>query len=367
MEIKHFEKLLSEAQKYQQPQRERTFFDTAIRKHYENPTTELLSYFLNPENDHGLGSVFFDGLTDAVNALNPSAEADEYGAVRNVFTEVQTTSGNRIDLLVESDKAVFLIESKIHHSQNNPFEDYEKHIATHFQTLTPFKIVFCIDGKTAVKGWVGVSFSLYAHHVNTFLSQAMLKNPYNKWALLAREFLMHLESFGEKNMNNENFNFVQENYKDISALVQLKENFISEIINQTNAKLEANIENYVPYNRRQTWGKDTVLRFANRKWVQWSDASIRLKMDSSPLVCDVFLCLEDQNLSLQSKIKENLKHPLTLRSPKEEYEGKDNKFWWLGWENIPFDLEQISNMIVEINQVLHQVETVWRNELGQPA
>ena len=65
-QLEIYKNLLLQAAKYHQPPREKTFFDTAIRKHYENPTTELLSFFLNPENEHGLGSVFFDGLTDAL-------------------------------------------------------------------------------------------------------------------------------------------------------------------------------------------------------------------------------------------------------------------------------------------------------------
>lgn len=40
-----YKDLLLQATKYQKPPREKTFFDTAIRKHYENPTTELLSFF----------------------------------------------------------------------------------------------------------------------------------------------------------------------------------------------------------------------------------------------------------------------------------------------------------------------------------
>ena len=90
-QLEIYKNLLLQAAKYHQPPREKTFFDTAIRKHYENPTTELLSFFLNPENEHGLGSVFFDGLTDAINTFNPMAEADDYGSVKKVVTELALT------------------------------------------------------------------------------------------------------------------------------------------------------------------------------------------------------------------------------------------------------------------------------------
>ena len=193
-----YKDLLLQATKYQKPPREKTFFDTAIRKHYENPTTELLSFFLHPQNEHGLGSVFFDGLTQAINSSGPQAKIDDYGIVKNVYTELATASGKRIDLLIETEKAVFLIESKINHCQNNPFDDYEQHISRDFPKRNSFKIIFCTDGETSVKGWLGLAFPVYIEHVQTYLSQSILKNPYNKWGLFAREFLMHLEHLGKR-------------------------------------------------------------------------------------------------------------------------------------------------------------------------
>ncbi|MHA3091315.1 PD-(D/E)XK nuclease family protein [Acinetobacter brisouii] len=361
-----YKNLLLQATKYRQQPREKTFFDTAIRKHYENPTTELFSFFLNPENEHGLGTVFFDGLTDAINALNPNTDADDYGSVNNVYTELPTSSGKRIDLLIEADNAVFLIESKINHSQNNPFEDYEKHIADNFSELKAFKIVFCIDGKTLIQGWLGLSFSIYAEHVRTYLSQAILKNPYNKWGLFAREFLMHLEHFGEKKMNNEAFSFVQNSYKEISALIELKQNFLSEISNRINTILEMNIQSYEPHSSRPyTWDIDQqkydAIDFSNNQWQQINSAAVlSILIDTQPLKCSVYLFLHHPNEGLINKVKKTLNTNMLQTSNYDEFLRKNTE-WWLGWENIPFDFDEISKKIIEINKTLQKVETVWRN------
>jgi hypothetical protein len=53
-----FKGLLEVAKKFKQQPREKTFFDTAIRNHYENPTTELLEFFLNPLEAHELDDTF---------------------------------------------------------------------------------------------------------------------------------------------------------------------------------------------------------------------------------------------------------------------------------------------------------------------
>lgn len=64
--IEHFKELLESAKKFKKQPREKTFFDTVIRNHYENPTTELLEFFLNPQESHELGDIFWKGFSDVV-------------------------------------------------------------------------------------------------------------------------------------------------------------------------------------------------------------------------------------------------------------------------------------------------------------
>ena len=42
--------------------RELTLFDVGARGHFENPTTELLSFFLDTTKAHNLGDCFFKGI-----------------------------------------------------------------------------------------------------------------------------------------------------------------------------------------------------------------------------------------------------------------------------------------------------------------
>ena len=52
--IQKYENLLLQAQQYKKPEREMTIFDTALKNHHENPITELLSFFLDPNEKHQL-------------------------------------------------------------------------------------------------------------------------------------------------------------------------------------------------------------------------------------------------------------------------------------------------------------------------
>ena len=155
-ELSHLQNVLEQAKSWHSTKREMTFFDTALRKHYENPTTELLSFFLNSENEHGLHGVFYQGLLAAL-AADGTADwnADAWGDVQCVQTEVVTDKG-RIDLLIETDRAVLAIECKIGHHQNNPFVDYQQYVQKNYAKEDTVLLILCVDGKSHIKDWTGV-------------------------------------------------------------------------------------------------------------------------------------------------------------------------------------------------------------------
>ena len=64
--VNKYENFLLKAQKYKMPEREMTIFDTALKNHHENPITELLAFFLNPNEKHQLGNSFYQGFMTAL-------------------------------------------------------------------------------------------------------------------------------------------------------------------------------------------------------------------------------------------------------------------------------------------------------------
>src|SRR5690625_5820378 len=86
--ISELQLLIDKARRYFMPVAEMTFFDVGMRGHYENPTTDLLAFFLDPARQHNLGDSFSRGLLDAF-----GVEADEAGPVGWVKREVATNGG----------------------------------------------------------------------------------------------------------------------------------------------------------------------------------------------------------------------------------------------------------------------------------
>lgn len=100
--------------------RPRTFMEIAGYPHYENACSNVLAFFMDPEESHGLGTLVLDALVSAVG----NTDAEGVGGNVSVEREVVTEAGNRIDILITSDEQAILIENKIYAWADNPFDDY---------------------------------------------------------------------------------------------------------------------------------------------------------------------------------------------------------------------------------------------------
>ncbi|MGI8910018.1 MAG: PD-(D/E)XK nuclease family protein [Rubrobacteraceae bacterium] len=106
-------------------ERPRTFMEIAGYPHYENVCSNILAFFMDPEESHRLETLVLDALASAGNI----AAADEgVGGSVSVEREIVTDAGNRIDILIESDDRAILIENKIYASASNPFGDYAAYL-----------------------------------------------------------------------------------------------------------------------------------------------------------------------------------------------------------------------------------------------
>lgn len=124
--LENFEKLLDDFRQLPgSVERPRTFMEIAGYPHYENVCSNVLAFFMNPEEQHGLGTLVLDALV----SVEGSADADNViGGNVSVEREVITETGNRIDILIASDDYAILIENKIHAGVNNPFDDYSAYL-----------------------------------------------------------------------------------------------------------------------------------------------------------------------------------------------------------------------------------------------
>lgn len=370
--IKKYENLLLKAQQYKKSEREMTIFDTALNNHHENPITELLAFFLNPNEKHGLGASFYNGLIESIKS-NDEYQDFDFGGFLSLSTQQITENGKFIDLWFETDTSLVIVEVKVHHHQNNPFNDYVawgdkqcKQLNNKTKNeLSPEKklitIVFCPNGDCYAEGWLGVSYRCLTTEVKNQLGAHILQNPLNKWSIFARDFLLHLDGFIDLlETNMESLKFVVDNMSKIQELVELRDNVYQEIIDHIiNESQKALGEEYEPYVRRHTWDGTPALRFTGNNWTDWSDTVLNLHINASPMSCGINMYIQNPTEEIIEKVKIQLKNsPYPIE--KEWYEGKNKQYWGTSWKFNSFDLSNVTKLIVFTQTLLNRVELEWK-------
>ena len=147
----HLENFIKLAGEFRVQTKERTIFSLGGRGYYENATSDMLAFFLRPDAEHGFGTLFLSALFECMGEV---AIPEITGAT--VEREIQTAQGNRLDLQIRGKCWCLIVENKIWHIKNNPFDDYEAHAKllskqTYFAILSP-------DGGHPDR-WRGISYA----------------------------------------------------------------------------------------------------------------------------------------------------------------------------------------------------------------
>ncbi|MDZ7691831.1 MAG: PD-(D/E)XK nuclease family protein [Balneolaceae bacterium] len=129
--IEPFKKLISEYKKLDPiPERESTIFEISGYPHFEEVISNVMAFFFRTDEKHSFSSVFVESLLAAANTLNDDLPSSF--AVEKVEREVLTNTGNRIDLVIETDSVCIAIENKIYANLYNNLNDYQDFIEARY-------------------------------------------------------------------------------------------------------------------------------------------------------------------------------------------------------------------------------------------
>lgn len=351
-------------------------FDVGTRGHFENPTTELLSFFLNSANHHGLGNSFFRGLESAIAKKNILSNL---GTFESVETEVSTQNGKRIDLLVETDTSLIIMECKIYHHQNNPFDEYtafgNERLNKRTQdsaSKTLIKLVLCLNGKVsaelAAEGWHGISYNELVQHIEKSLSKTMFDNPYNKWVLFAREFLLHLKGLNTMTeINKDELSFLTENLNEFAQLSDyIYNNLMPKIGTRISSDLNtSDLQDFECKVKHAKWYYyDPIIRFSNLNWTTGSDIVLWMKASDNDISHKINLHIAKQSDELVKQFTTLIGDTL-LEARSEPWYEVNNTYWGISWTFKTFDLDDLSTKIIELMHHLNDLELNYRPVLAK--
>ena len=235
-----FAELIKEVTKIELPDLEKTIFSIGGRGHYENPTSDILAFYLDPEAEHQLGSLVLDSLFSALiktlettpegkfdnqpTQLSSLKEIIEKKSINLALTpsrEVSTENIKKIDLLLEGDDWVMVIENKIYAAQNNPFKEYEQFVNDNYETneyneYKKFFVILSPEGYAINENWIGLSYEDFITKIEEKLGSEFILKPFNKWTVFLRDFILNLKQHTEREkMQTEILEFIGKNIEEV--------------------------------------------------------------------------------------------------------------------------------------------------------
>lgn len=202
-----------------------SIFDVAGYPHYENVSSNILAFFLNPNNEHGLGNLLFSSL------MNLAGGSELHQDNVQVSREVSTNKGGRLDIVIETDNQIIGIENKIYHHLNNDLDDYSQSIDewANPNNLDATKIILSIKNEGNSCGFTNVTYEDYWQKIKENLGSYVTTSS-QKWVLYLIDFMSTIEKLNGSNMEmDKNDQFFIENEERVNSLINARNKFVSKL------------------------------------------------------------------------------------------------------------------------------------------
>lgn len=202
-----------------------SIFDIAGYPNYENVCSNILAFYINPNNEHGLGNLLFSSL------MNLSGGNESYQDNIQINREVSTNNGGRLDIVIETENQIIGIENKIFHHLNNDLSDYGNTIDEWAKAnqLNVVKIILSIKREQESSGFVCVTYEELWSKIRARLGN-YISTSSQKWILYLIDFMSTIEKLNGENMEiDKNDKFFIENEERVNALLNARNKFISKL------------------------------------------------------------------------------------------------------------------------------------------
>lgn len=192
---------------------EPTFLDISGFPHYENVCSNILQFYFQTSEAHGMGDLFIQSLFKTL------GETISYPIIVNgVEREQLTASGKRLDIVITTDDYVIGIENKIYAGLTNDLDDYTNYLESILEGRELRKIVLSLYPIRTYSGFVDITYQKLFNSMDSLMG--------NYWRGSNRKFLDYLNDFmqnikrleGASIMDGELITFINDNILDLENL-----------------------------------------------------------------------------------------------------------------------------------------------------
>lgn len=212
--------------------RSQTILQVAGYTHYENVWSNLLAFFMRPEEEHGLSTLFLDALI----ALHPEGITIPTPSEARVYREFYTSKGKFIDLIIETDTCVIAVENKVHHWVANDLNHYSDEAVNLTRGDCPcLKFVLGIRAENNLKGgFVSITYPELWDQVRDNLGKhAASADP--RWLQHLLDFIQTTEyytPFAHMELSPQDRFFI-DNHEALEQLEATRSQFINRLLSRT--------------------------------------------------------------------------------------------------------------------------------------
>jgi hypothetical protein len=274
---------LEKAKSFILPRREETLLSVMGMGHYENPLSDLLAFFLKPQAEHGLGLLFLRSFLSCIHADLEITETEDISVRR----EAQTEDVKRPDIIIQCSTWLLIIEHKLWHGQNNPFESYEALAKT--LSAGHKKVLYAVlspNGGSVRKNWAPVSYPPFTATLRSALDQHLLHAPATKWTLLAEELLLHINTHilpSKTTMTDEEAQFVEQHHSAVDQVARMAQQYLEWLQGKLCSELEKAMPGQEFTTKWEAWG---IRCFSQARWgtsnvVLLKDNNVRVYLPST--------------------------------------------------------------------------------------
>ncbi len=238
-----FKRILLEYEKIPKlEKRQATLFDIMGNAHHENTCSNILSFFFDTRNNHGLEDLLIRALVKdlkfeekekfeelPINVINIERE-------ERIDKNPETFRSGRIDLLIETDTHIICIENKIyHHCGGNPFESYQNYVHNNYKYKKHVFVLLNLGGEINKLEFQVISYSSFIGNIELLIGK-YLRKANDKYLTFLLDCLYSVQKLkGNYSMTNSEIAFLIENYQVIETLNRnIKEDLPKEIERKIN-------------------------------------------------------------------------------------------------------------------------------------
>lgn len=211
-------------------ERSKTFLEISGYPHRETVYSNILSFFFDSNENHGLDNLFLYSLLN----LCGSEGGNELSV--EVQTEVSTDNNSRLDIVIETTSHLIGIENKVFHYLDNPLNAYSEYLDKHSKSLDTVKIILCLSDddirhecQERLSGFRTVRYGDFFEEIQKQIGRYLGKaNP--KYMAMLLDFMETVENLTKgSTMSSDFLHFVQEKEKSIENFLAKLDNFKKEL------------------------------------------------------------------------------------------------------------------------------------------